>query len=366
MATRLDRVRDLLDERDLEALLVTVHENRRYLSGFTGHDSGIRDSAGSLLITPEQALLVTDFRYFEQVRRELGAVKTSPFELVEIATTREAALTPRIVDLGLRRVGFESHHVTVRALQTWQEAAPDVEWVPTENLVEGLRRVKDADEIAAIASAVRIADEAMAHIYAWVRPGTTEREVAWELERYMRTHGAEKLAFDTIVASGTNGAMAHAVTTDRPIAEGDPVVIDMGAVCDGYCSDLTRSFCVGSASDAYRKTWAVVLEAQLAAEEAIVAGMTGVDADRVARQMVDGAGYEGKFGHGLGHGVGLEIHEGPRASRTSKDTLAAGMVLTVEPGIYDPEWGGIRIEDMVVVTDHGCRVLTGVDKRASV
>ena len=356
MNTRLGRLRGIVTRKDLDALLVTNPENRRYLSGFSGHDSG-RDSAGVLLVTADRALLVTDFRYYEQVRREAPT-----WELIEASTTREAALASCVADLSVSRIGFESAHATVRALSKWQEAMPGVEWAPTHGIVQGLRSVKDADEIRAIERAVRIADEAMAHIMGWIRPGMSEREVAWELEVYMRTHGAEALSFTTIVASGPNGAMAHAATSSRVIQPGDPIVIDMGAMCDGYCSDLTRSFCLKSASDSYLRAWDTVLRAQAEAESAISAGMSGVDADAVARRIIDGAGYEGKFGHGLGHGVGLEIHEAPRASRTSEDILLSGMVVTVEPGIYDPEWGGIRIEDMVVVADDGCRALTDVAK----
>mgnify|MGYP001195409151 FL=1 len=215
----------------------------------------------------------------------------------------------------------------------------------------------------AIEEAVRIADEAMVHLMSWIKPGVTERQVAWEAEVYMRTHGAEALSFTSIVAAGDHGAMAHAMTTDRAIERGDALVIDMGCVYDGYCSDLTRSFCVGEASDEYLAVWNTVLEAQAAAEDAIRGGMPGVDADAVARKIIYGAGYEGKFVHGLGHGVGLAIHEKPRASLTSTDVLTPGTIVTVEPGIYVPGWCGVRIEDMVLVTEDGCRVLTGSPKQ---
>jgi len=282
--------------------------------------------------------------------------------LVEITDSADAALARLVGDLGLKRIAFESHVVTVQQLENWRAAMPEVEWAPTQGMVEDVREIKDEGELARIEEAVRIADEALVHVMDWLRPGATEREVAWELEVHMRTHGAEALSFTTIVASGPNGAMAHAVTSDRAIQEGDPVVIDMGAKYEGYCSDLTRSFCLGRASDEYRRIWDVVLQAQLAAEGAITAGMPGAEADAAARRIIYGAGYEGKFGHGLGHGVGLAIHEKPRAGITSKDVLKAGTIVTVEPGIYIPGWGGIRIEDMVVVTLEGCRVLTGAPK----
>lgn len=351
MNARVERLRKAMAEKDIECLLVSQPENRRYLSGFTG-------SAGVLIITADQALLASDFRYYEQVRQQ-----APDFELVEITDTTQAALAATLDRLGVSQVGFESQALTVETYGQWRDAIGGVEWAPTSGIVERLREIKDADEIAAIERAVRLADEAMSHIYGWLRPGMTEREVAWELEAYMRTHGAERLSFTAIIGFGPNGAMAHAVTSDRPIQVGEPVVIDVGCVVDGYCSDLTRSFCLGRADDRYRAVWEQVLQAQLAAEAAIRPGLSGVEADAIARRLIYGAGYEGKFGHGLGHGVGLAIHEGPRASFTSKDTLAPGMVVTVEPGIYEPGWGGVRIEDVVVVTEDGCRVLTGVEKR---
>jgi len=351
MHERLMRLRAALAALEADVLLVTQPENRRYLSGFTG-------SAGVLIISQEQALLATDFRYYEQVRQQ-----APDFALVEVTDSLPPVLAERLTALGARRVAFEAGDVTVETFQKWQEVIAGVEWAATTGVVEGLREIKDAGELAAIERAVAIADRAMEHIYDWVHPGVTEREVAWELEVHMRTHGAERLSFNSIVAAGPRGAMSHAVPTERPIARGEPVVIDMGAVVDGYCSDLTRSFCIGEASSEYRRIWDVVLRAQEAAEAGIRPGMTGAAADALAREIIYDAGFEGQFGHGLGHGVGLAIHEGPRAARTATGPLREGAVVTVEPGIYDPAWGGIRIEDMVVVTTDGCRVLTGVAKR---
>ncbi len=346
MNQRLARLRQLMEEKGLDAVLVSQPENRRYLSGFTG-------SSGVLIISGDRALLATDFRYYQQVERQAPG-----YELVQVTGTMEAALAAQVEKLNPRRVGFESHVLTVETFEGWNQAMPQVEWVATSGLVEGLRQIKDAGEIEAIQEAVRIADDAMGCLVDLIHPGMTEREVAWELEVQMRTHGAEKLSFTTIVASGPNGAMPHAEASERRIEIGDPIVVDLGAVYDGYCSDVTRSFCLIEASEEYLAAWDTVLEAQLAAERGIRAGMSGVEADAIARQIVYDAGYEGKFGHGLGHGVGLEVHEGPRASRTSTDILRAGAIVTVEPGIYIPGWGGIRIEDMVVVTEQGCRLLT--------
>lgn len=347
---RIQRLRGSLKTEGLDAFFVSGPENRRYMSGFTG-------SAGVLIITAERALLATDFRYYEQVK-----MQAPDFELVEVTGAMPKALAAQAQALQLHRIGFESQNVTVETWQQWQAEMPDVEWVATKGLVESLRMVKDEAEIALIEEAVHIADAAMTHIMAWMRPGVTERQVAWELEVHMRTHGAEKPSFTLIVGSGPNGAMSHAVTSDRPIALGDPVVIDMGAMVQGYCSDLTRSFCLGQASDEYLAIWHTVLQAQESAEKAIQPGLAGVEADAIARRIIYGAGYEGKFGHGLGHGVGLAIHEEPRAGMTSTDILAPGHILTVEPGIYVPGWGGVRIEDMVVVTETGCRILTQCPK----
>ncbi|MFO7918647.1 MAG: aminopeptidase P family protein [Anaerolineae bacterium] len=350
MRRRVQDLRRVLEEEELYALLVTQAENRRYLTGFTG-------SAGTVLVTGQETLLATDFRYYEQVQEQAPHV-----DLVRVEDSTPSALAPHIDELDIHRLGFESHDMTVRGYERWQEALSGVEWEPTADVVEGLRMTKDAEEIGLIEEAVAIADEAMEHIMGWIRPGLTEREVAWELEVHMRTHGAEALSFPTIVASGPNSAMPHATTTERVIGRGEPIVIDMGARYEGYCSDMTRSFCVGQASEEYLKVWNTVLEAQQAAEAGIKPGVSGVEADALARDIIDEAGCGENFGHGLGHGVGLAIHEGPRVSHTSEDMLQEGAVVTVEPGIYIAEWGGVRIEDTVVLTDKGCRVLTQTSK----
>ncbi len=350
MNMRVARLRELLADEGLDAILIVQPENRRYLSGFTG-------SAGILLISQMQTLLLTDFRYYEQVERQ-----APDFQLVRVNGASHTVLAGGVSDLGLKRLGFESHVLTVETYEQWKAAMPSVEWIPTSGFVEKLRQAKDAGELAAIREAVRIADEAMSHLMEWIHPGVTEREAAWKLEVYMRTHGAEKLAFPLIVAAGENAAMPHAVASDRTIQCGEPIVVDIGAVYEGYCSDLTRSFCIGQADDSYRAVWDLVLRAQLTAEEALKAGMLGSEADSVARGIIYEGGYESKFGHGLGHGVGLVIHEEPRASQTYQDPLVAGAVLTVEPGIYLPGWGGVRIEDMVVLKDNGCEVLTRAPK----
>jgi Xaa-Pro aminopeptidase len=347
---RLKRLRQVLADKELDAILVSQEHNRRYLSGFTG-------SAGTLLITAERAILATDFRYFEQMERE-----APDFELAKIETRFSELLPSLVADLGVHRLGFESQSVTVEELRSWAEAAEEVEWVPLKDTVETIRMVKDEAEIDALRRSAILTDAAFAHLLGTLVPGMTERQAAWEIEAYMRTHGASKVAFDLIVAAGPNGALPHAQPGDSVIEPGAPVVIDIGCVIDGYCSDMTRTICVGQPSAKYLEVWDIVLKAQEAAEANIQGGTTGVEADAFAREIIAEAGYGGYFGHGLGHGVGLAVHEGPRASKLSEDTYAAGMTLTVEPGIYLPGEFGVRIEDLVIIRDGGVEILTGTPK----
>jgi Xaa-Pro aminopeptidase len=347
---RLEKLRQALAEQNLDAILVGGVENRRYLSGFTG-------SAGHLLISPGRAVLATDFRYYEQVGREAGA-----FELARVTTTMAALLPELLARDGIHRLGFESEHMTVAELQTLSEATADVEWVPLKEAVAGLRAVKDEAEIERLRRSAALNDEAYAHLTRTIRPGMTEREAAWEIEAYMRSHGADKVAFDLIVAAGPNGALPHAHASEQVIEAGQPVVVDMGCLLDGYCSDMTRTFCLGEPSAHYLEVWQIVHRAQEAALRAVRAGLSGVAADAAARDVIEAAGYGEQFGHGLGHGVGLAVHEKPRAGRLSQDTLQAGMSLTIEPGIYLPGQFGVRIEDLVIVREDGIENLTGSPK----
>jgi Xaa-Pro aminopeptidase len=347
---RLTKLREALTTEGLDAILITQPENRRYLSGFTG-------STGVLLISQDQAVLATDFRYYEQVEKQ-----APDFRLAKVTARFETLLPELIQQVGAKAVGFESAHLTVDQHQKWQEVAEGFELVPTRELVEKIRAVKDEDELGKIRKAIALSDEALAHIADFIEPGMTEKEVAWELEVFMRTRGAERLAFDTIVGSGPNGAMPHATVSERVIQAGEPIVIDMGAVIDGYHSDLTRTICAGRADDKFREIHAIVLEAQLTAERDIRPGMQGKQADGIARQVIEQAGYGENYGHGLGHGVGLAVHEKPGVGRLSEDVLEPGMVFTVEPGIYLPGWGGVRIEDIVVMREDGVEVLTQVSK----
>jgi Xaa-Pro aminopeptidase len=359
---RVQRLRLILAEEGLDALVVTNPDNRRYLSGFTGHDSGA-DSAGALVITGGKVLLITDGRYIEQAKHEVAGISIKK---------REAALAPLVAELlteaQVTSAGFEANHVTVAQLEDWKQALadkkPSVSLRATRTLVERQRVIKDAEEIAAIERAVAITDETFTHICRFLRAGMTERRIAQEIERYMEERGAEGLAFDSIVASGPNAALPHAVPGNREIGEGEPITIDMGAKLDGYCADMTRTICLGDPSPEMAKTYALVLRAQETCLEGLRPGMTGKQADALARDVFVAAAREDQYLHGTGHGLGLEIHEDPRLSKYGEEfILAPGMAITIEPGLYVPDVGGVRIEDTAVVTEDGIRILTTSHKR---
>ncbi len=351
LALRLQQLRQKFETLQLDAIVITQPENRRYLSGFTG-------SAGTLFITHAEAFLITDFRYVER-----ASIQAPQFEIVKAAPDVLAKeLNGLATKARARRVGFESHYLTFDEHAEWSEAAQGFELVPVRELVEDMRAIKDQEELETIKQAVALGDAALAHTRKLIRPGMTEKEVAWELESYMRTHGAEAAAYEIIVAGGPNGAMPHAQTSDDALEAGQPIVIDVGARVDGYHSDLTRTLCLGDPDDRFQEIYDLVLKAQLAAEEGMRPGMSAREADALARDVITDAGYGARFGHGLGHGVGLAIHEKPKASGVSWDLLSSGMTLTVEPGIYIPGWGGVRIEDLVVIGEEGVEVLSQADK----
>jgi Xaa-Pro aminopeptidase len=354
--TRLEKFRQQMTEEKIDGFMVTQPENRRYLSGFTG-------SSGILIITQERQALATDSRYYGQVRQQCP-----DWELIEVGSDFAGQMLEilRQFELGARKVGFETAQVSVATLNSWERALKGrLVLVDTENFVETLRMRKNEAEIATIKKAVALADEALVHITQWMRPGMTEKQVAWELESYMRTHGASAVSFEPIVASGPNSAMPHARPTDRLLQAGEPITMDFGCIVDGYCSDLTRTICLGEpADDKYLAVWQTVLKAQELAEDGARAGMTGEQVDKLARDVISEAGFGDYFGHGLGHGVGLAIHESPRYSFTYPHEVPVGAVMTVEPGIYIPDWGGVRIEDMVVVREGNLEILTHAPKQA--
>jgi Xaa-Pro aminopeptidase len=349
---RAERLAGLVDDAGLDALLVTGLVNVRYLTGYTG-------SNGIALIGARTRAFVTDFRYVEQAAAEVH----SSFD----RRRGTLDLLGGIADLlpaGEVRLGVEDGQMTVRRHRRLRELLPGrVELVDGTGLVERLRRIKEPEEIEAIGAAARLADAACERLLRDGLIGRTEREVAIALEHDMRERGARRPSFDSIVAAGPHGALPHAQPRDVPIRRGDLVTIDWGASLDGYCSDCTRTVAAGPVGEDAERIYQTVLDAQMAGLGAVRAGVTGRETDTVARTLIEAAGHGDEFGHGLGHGVGLEVHEAPRLAQASEDTLAAGNVVTVEPGIYVPGRHGVRIEDLVVVTDDGCEILTGMTKR---
>lgn len=346
---RLARARALLADRGVDALLVQSAANRAYLTGFTG-------SAGVAVVTEREALLLVDFRYTEQASAEAPT-----FEVIKADRQVIETLTDVVRGRALGRVGFESEVVTVKQHREYGDRLAPAEFVPIEGL-DRLRWVKDADELARIEQAVAIADGAFAHVLPLLQPGAVERDIALELDFFMRRAGAEREAFPTIVASGPRSALPHGRAADRRLQRGDFVTLDFGAQFRSYVSDCTRTVVLGEASPRHHEVYATVLAAQQAALDGITPGLTGRDADGIARTIIAEAGYGEAFGHGLGHGVGLLVHEGPTLSPREEAVLAPGMLVTVEPGIYLPGWGGVRIEDLVLITDGGCRSLTRAPK----
>ena len=356
IAHRLSHLRTALTRAGLDAVFISQPENRFYLSGFGG-------SAGYLLITARDAVLATDFRYVEQVKQQ-----APDFTLFEIKGRTADWLPQLLRDRAIQSLGFEVAHLTVafhREVSGVMEAAlPGIKLTPVENMVETLRGVKEAEEIQLISLSADVADHAFESVTARLKPGTTEAQVAWALEKAMRESGSGAMPFDVIVAAGPNAALPHHQPSDRPISAGEPVVIDMGARYQHYCSDMTRTIILGTADAAFRKVYGIVQRAQEAAIDGIRAGMNGVEADELARRIIREAGYADMFGHGLGHGVGLATHDPfPRLSPLANaGTLEDGMVFSIEPGIYLPGWGGVRIEDLAVMENGRVRLLSHARK----
>ncbi len=352
MPKRLQKLRTTLSEKNIQALLVSQPENRYYLSGFSG-------SAGYLLITADRQLLATDFRYVEQVKQQ------SPgYTLFETKGEMPTWFSAFISGLGLKELFFEAEDVTFDKYTKFKEiiAPLGIKLKPSSGLVEAMRAVKESGEIVLIEQAVAVSDAAIEHIRRAARPGMTELQMAWKIEKFMREHGSQAVPFEVIVAAGKNAALPHHRPSDYVVKTGEPIIIDIGAKCEGYVSDLTRTICLGKEDAQFRHIYDIVLKAQTTAEEQIRSGMSGFEADSIARNIIESVGYGDKYGHGLGHGLGLVVHERPYLSASSKDVLAEGMVFTVEPGIYLPDWGGVRIEDTVTLEHGKIRVLTASKK----
>ncbi|HEY6398645.1 MAG TPA: Xaa-Pro peptidase family protein [Solirubrobacteraceae bacterium] len=355
MSVRLQAVLNRLPEAGVEAILITGLINVRYLTGYSG-------SNGLALVAPDFPAFLTDFRYIEQAAEEVD----SAFERRPASLDLLQAVGDSLPE-GTLRLGFEDTHMSVFEHRRLRERLSErIELVAVHGLVEQLRRVKDASEIARIKAATELADEAFQALLGEGLVGRTEHEVAVALDHEMRELGAAAPSFPTIVASGANGARPHARTRDVEIRSGELVVIDWGAELDGYFSDCTRTIAAGAPGQELRDVYELVLEAQLTGVRAVRAGAGGRELDGIARAVIEAAGHGEHFGHGLGHGVGLEVHEPPRLSQRSEDVLESGNVVSVEPGVYVMGGFGVRIEDLVVVTEEGCEILTSVSKALTV
>jgi Xaa-Pro aminopeptidase len=350
MNKRVEMLRKKMDEIKADWILILKPENRRYISGFTG-------TTGFVLISDNKAIFATDFRYTEQASEQCKG-----FEIKEI--NKDYTIYHLLKDLEVRRLGIEDDYITYQTVNKIKESVDNVELVPLNGMLTNIRMIKDEKEIELISKAAEIADKAYEYILKNIKVGMTEREIANELEYYMKKLGAEGPSFDFIVASGRRSSMPHGVASDKVIEQGDLVTIDMGCIYKGYCSDMTRTFVMGKANKEQKKIYDIVLKAQEEVLKSIKPGITGFELDKIARDIITNEGYGPRFGHSLGHGVGLEIHELPALAQhdLGKISLEPGMVITDEPGIYIPEFGGVRIEDLVVVTEDGCKVLSKSSK----
>lgn len=326
-----------MSEKDMDAVLVTKRVNCLYLSGFTG-------TSAYLIITHDKALLLTDFRYVEQAKAQ-----APEFEVQRYSGKIWDSVNGFVQNLGVNRLGFEDTGVTYAEYMEIDKTLEGVKLIPTGKMISDLRVIKDEVEISLISKAIQIADRAFEHILKFIRPGVREVELAAELEYYMKKAGAEGPSFETIVASGNRSSMPHGVASEKKIESGDAITFDYGALYKGYCSDITRTVFVGEPDRELKKIYEIVLKAQEEALKGALRGLSGKDIDLIARNIIAEAGYGDYFGHGLGHGVGLEIHEEPRFSPTGNTIMEDGMVVTVEPGIYIEGLGGVRIEDIIVI-----------------
>jgi len=354
---RLDRFRALMSRQGLDAFLVAVPENRYYLSGFEAEDLLLTESSGYLIVTQSAKYLLTDSRYEEAAKAE-----APDFELAVYSTGLKQLLPEMFSQIKPERLGVEEHFLTLKRFREVEEAlskaAPSAGIVFCEDLVERLRIVKDAAEIEQIRKSVRLSEKALRAAWTALAPGKNEKGIAWLIEKTIREGGGQAVSFPPIVASGDNAALPHAVPTERRIGTGESVILDLGSKLDGYCSDMTRTWVGGVPAPKLKEIYKIVREAQLAAQDKIRAGVDSITVDSTARDLIANAGYGANFGHGLGHGVGLAVHEKPGLRKVDATLLEENMVVTVEPGIYLPGFGGVRLENMVRVTGTGCELFT--------
>ncbi|MBB6454236.1 Xaa-Pro aminopeptidase [Salirhabdus euzebyi] len=342
---KLAKLRNSLNEEKLDGLILTSDKNRRYMTNFTG-------TAGVVLVTQENALFITDFRYTEQATEQAKG-----YDIIEHKAPIVKEVAEQVDKLGLKRVGFEKDHMTFSTYEAYKNEVK-AELVPVSGIVEKLRLIKTEEEINIIKEACEIADAAFDHILGFIKPGVKEIEVSNELEFFMRSKGATSSSFDIIVASGYRSALPHGVATEKVIESGELVTLDFGAYYKGYCSDITRTVAVGEINDKLKEIYNTVLEAQLLGMQGLKSGITGKEADALTRDYITEKGYGDYFGHSTGHGIGLDVHEGPGLSFRNEQPLQPGMIVTVEPGIYVPNVGGCRIEDDALITEEGNVSLT--------
>ncbi|NMA01363.1 MAG: aminopeptidase P family protein [Clostridia bacterium] len=350
MEKRVEDLRMRMEKIGLDGFLIMEPNNRRYISGFTG-------TAGVLLITKKQNILFTDFRYIDQ-----GAKEAPNFEIIKYEYPYLTTINEVLKRLPVKQIGFESEFVTYNQFLELSKVLDGFRLLPQKGVIEELRMVKDPEEINHIKEAARIADNGFKYILNIIKPGITEREVARDLEYYMASQGATGPSFATIVASGKRSSLPHGVASDKIIEKGDFVTLDFGCVYKGYCSDMTRTIVVGNPTEKQKEIYNIVLQAQTLGLASVKAGLGAKEIDKVSRDYIESKGYGNYFGHGLGHGLGLNVHENPSLSPKDKTKLLKNMVVTIEPGIYIPDWGGVRIEDLVVVLEDGYDNLTNSAK----
>lgn len=348
--SRIARLREKMKQEELDAFLITSPYNLRYFTNFTG-------TTGLAVITNEQAFFVTDFRYTQQ-----AAKQAQGFEIVKNSGNIFATVAELVQKTQVNTLAFEEDYITFSEYGLLKELITATDLVPVSGLLEDLREVKDDGEIKAIKQACNIADQGFDHILKMIQPGMTEIEVANQLDFFMRSLGASGVSFETIVASGARSAMPHGVASQKRIEQGDIITLDFGCYYDGYVSDMTRTFAIGDPGEKMREIYQIVLDAQLKVIEAAKPGINGIELDAIARDYISSFGYGENFGHSTGHGIGLDIHEGPNVSRRADKTFVPGNVITDEPGIYLPEIGGVRIEDDLLITSIGNEVLTHAPK----
>ncbi|WP_028309475.1 M24 family metallopeptidase [Desulfitibacter alkalitolerans] len=346
MKHRIDKVRAYLEEKDMDAFLIMKPQNIRYLSGFTGSNC-------QLIITRSKNFLITDFRYIEQAKEHSHNYQVLKQEKKMIDVVKDICLQERI-----KQIAFEEDQMVYKMYETYYQALKPIYFIPSSEFLTQIRAIKDYEEITLLKKAVSFADQAFEHILPFIKPGIKEKDIALELEFFLRKKGADAKSFDYIVASGKRGALPHGIASDKKIALGELVTMDFGCIYEGYCSDITRTVCVGKIENKQREIYDIVLEAQTVGVNSLSANMKCQAADSIAREIIVKAGYGEYFGHCLGHGVGLEVHEEPRLTKDNESLLQPGMVVTVEPGVYIPGFGGVRIEDMVLIHKNHKEILT--------